>query len=145
MRVDQQPFDWRNRQEWVLIAVLVLVIGVIVATAFLFPSSASGATRDPRVTTLQRQVTSLNAQVKQLRTQIQHEHDYTVCMYALTRDSDRGYYHIIAEIVGLMFNTPPVADLPRFEDGGACDRVGITRPTGVTGSPPALLRSASHG
>lgn len=110
---------------------LVIVCGVLAA-----PATASA----PTLAGLQRQVTGLKQQVAALRTLFNsaatnavtqakttsRNFDFAVCFHAQDLDEINAVWHVLnADLAYQGFTSQP--DLPRYDDGGACQRAGMTR------------------
>lgn len=104
-------------------------VGVLVAAiALASPATAAAPSLQQKVRTLQRQVASLQRQVRTVRADVQRQEDLTVCFYALGRDTDDGQFQTLGLIVEAITGNPPPPAPQRFDDRGACERVGIDRP-----------------
>jgi hypothetical protein len=112
---------------------LVLLLVALVFVPF------SQAAPDPQVRSLQRQVKTLTAQVRMLTTAVktlqgqaaadrQRAQDRDDCLWSLTQDEFGNYFHELAAVVAFVTGSPPAKDLPRWDDKGACQRAGVTRP-----------------
>lgn len=116
---------------------LVVVMAVLAA-----PATASA----PTLGGLQRQVTALQAQVVALKARVtatektgQSLADHITCNYAVSDDNLNSVFHtqnLLAQYVGAIDaqvrNLPanPIGaqpDHPRYDDQGACARIGVTR------------------
>jgi hypothetical protein len=69
-----------------------------------------------RVNAQQREITALERRVTR-------NQDFMICGFALGHDLDRTLYDGLRAVAGL-----PPDPIARVDDGGACARVGITRP-----------------
>ena len=114
-----------------------LFIVIIAALALAAPASAASP-RDPRVPGLQRQVNTLKAQVKSMRSDLENVKrmlsvvsDQNECYMGLSADVENVLWHVTASVVAFLSGQPPVQDLPRWDDKGACSRMGISRPSQV--------------
>lgn len=125
---------------------LAAALGVTVVLAL--PAQAAA----PTLTGIQRQLTALKAQVATLKTRLavvesqsaqtsatvdqmqqttqnglQHQQDLTVCNYAVASDNLNQVWHVLVLLGQATAGTSPEPDMPRYDDQGACQRLGITR------------------
>ena len=108
---------------------------IAVAAVLAAPATASA----PTLNGLQRQVAALRAQIVVLQTaqstlgtNDQVTRDWATCFRAQSADLTNYVWQshvLLAQYVGLLAGNPfpPQPDLPRYDDGGACQRVGQTR------------------
>lgn len=119
-----------------------------VAAVLALPAQAAA----PTIGTLQKQVAKLTAQVAALQKRVtvaeqqtavsattvdklqnnmsgglQHQQDITVCDYAISTDNLNSVWHVVGLLGQATVNAPAQPDLPRYDDGGACQRLGVTR------------------
>jgi len=102
--------------------------------------SPVAAASSPSNKTLQREITALQTQNKTLRTQVANlttivqrqeqlevnQNDRISCFYAIGQDDINSVWHtlnVIAQYLGFT----PQPDYPKYDDGGACSRLGVTR------------------
>lgn len=103
---------------------LIVLVAVLAA-----PATASA----PTLNGLQRQVTALRAQLVQMQAadktlngNDQTTRDWATCQHAQSLDISNSIWHVLnVDLAYQGFAAQP--DLPRYDDGGACQRVGQTR------------------
>jgi hypothetical protein len=118
-----------------MLSVKRLGVLIVLAVALAAPATAAApAPLERKVAKLQRQVNALQQQVKAAQVEarffrgaLQQQQDLTVCYYALGRDTNDGQFILLGRIVESMTGAPPPPAPVRFDDKGACIRVGITR------------------
>lgn len=93
------------------------------------PATASA----PTLTGLQRQITAVRAQVvalqaahKTLNVNDQTTRDWATCFHAQDLDAINGVWHTLV-LLAQSQGYPPQPDYPRYDDSGACQRVGQSR------------------
>lgn len=103
---------------------MLVVVAVLAA-----PASAAA----PTLSGLQRQMTAVRAQVvalqtaqKTLNTNDQVTRDWATCFHAQDLDAINGVWHTLV-LLAQSQGFPGQPDYPRYDDGGACQRVGQTR------------------
>ena len=113
-----------------------LLFVICVVLAFAAPAGAS----TPSNTKLQREITALQAQNKTLRSQVNSlitivqkqqqlevaQNDRITCFYAVGQDDINSVWHTL-NVVAQYLGFTPQPDYPRYDDGGACQRLGVTR------------------
>lgn len=93
------------------------------ATLFLAaPATASG----PTLNSLQRQVSALQRTVAALTAQQTQLQDRLTCNYAIGADNLNLVWHTV-NILAQYLGFTPQPDFPRYDDRGACSRLGVTR------------------
>lgn len=107
----------------------LVVAVVVVAAVMAAPATASA----PTMGGLQRQITALRAEIAQLRTDdaanktVQtRTQDTITCNYAIGADNLNSVWHTLV-LLAQNDGFPAQPDLPRFDDQGACARLGVTR------------------
>ena len=106
-------------------AVSLVAVSVVLAA----PAEAAA----PTLNGLQRQVTALRAQIVALQknqavlsTNDQTTRDWATCQHAQALDVSNSIWHVLnVDLAYQGFQAQP--DLPRYDDAGACARVGQTR------------------
>jgi hypothetical protein len=104
---------------------LAVVAGVLAAPAVAAAPNPAMVKLQKQVKVLQRQVSTLTFRLARDEQQLK---DRDTCFFAVEKDTDRGFFHTLGLIVQQITGNPPPPDLPRFDDAGACLRVGIPRP-----------------
>lgn len=106
------------------------VVGLGAVAAVLATPATAAA---PTLTGLQRQITALRAQVVAGQARIvtleQNQSrlgDITDCNYALQSDNLNSVWHTVV-LLAQYNGFPPQPDFPRYDDRGACARLGVTR------------------
>lgn len=93
------------------------------------PASASAPTLgglQRQVQQLRLQVAVLSGTVANLQQTVQKNQDYEICDHAQTLDLSNAIWHVLnVDLAYQGFAAQP--DLPRYDDGGACQRIGQTR------------------
>lgn len=103
----------------------------LVAVAAVLAAPATAAA--PTLSGLQRQITALKSQVVRLQandkihtTNDQTTRDWSTCQHAQSLDLSNSIWHVLN--VDLAYQGfPAQPDLPRYDDAGACQRIGQTR------------------
>ena len=95
---------------------------VAVTAVLAVPASASA----PTVAGLQRQITAINMRLAAMQQQIVRDEDVTRCGDAIQADNLAGTWHTLV-LLAQYNGFPAQPDYPRFDDGAACARVGVTR------------------
>ena len=101
----------------------------VVAAVLATPATASA----PTLSGLQRQVSALRAQIVALQKaqttlagNDQTTRDWATCQHAQALDISNSIWHVLnVDLAYQGFAAQP--DLPRYDDAGACQRVGQTR------------------
>ena len=105
------------------------VVLVVVCAVLAAPATASA----PTLNGLQRQVSALRTEILQLEAASkmsaandQTTRDWATCQHAQSLDVSNSIWHVLnVDLAYQGFQAQP--DLPRYDDGGACQRVGQTR------------------
>ena len=106
---------------------------VVVALVVVFVLASPAAASAPTLRGLQHQVTALRAQIVALQKaqtvlggNDQTTRDWATCQHAPSLDVSNQIWHVLnVDLAYQGFQAQP--DLPRYDDQGACQRVGQTR------------------
>ena len=112
---------------------IVSVAAAAAAVAVPAAATTKPTPQQRQIAALQRQVKTLNAEVAALKVQVggliqqqRQDEDRATCSFAVSQDDINSVWHtlnLLAQYVG--FTAQP--DFPRYDDQGACQRMGVTR------------------
>lgn len=105
------------------VTVLVLV-AVLAAPAVASAPTLNGLQR--QMTVVRAQVVALQAAQKTLNVNDQTTRDWATCFHAQDLDAINGVWHTLV-LLAQYNGFPAQPDYPRYDDSGACQRVGQTR------------------
>lgn len=103
---------------------LIVVVAVLAAPATAAAPTLNGLQR--QIVAIRAQVVALQAAQKTLGGNDQMTRDWATCFHAQDLDAINGVWHTLV-LLAQYNGFPAQPDYPRYDDGGACQRVGQTR------------------
>ena len=102
--------------------VLLLVVAAVLAV----PAQAAAPGFQAQINKLKAQVVALQGGMKIAGSNDQVTRDWATCFHAQDQDTINAVWHVLNVSLAAQ-GYPAQPDIPRYDDGGACGRVGQTR------------------